>query len=282
MPAAGGPRALVLIRLGAEHRVSGWAKTSRAARDWDLVLSPYQDVPDLAEFEPDEILPEPGGKWDAIHRLLTRRPDLLDRAPRIWLPDDDLEAGPETVARLFALAEAHDLALAQPALTPDSAFSHAITLRNPFTRLRRTNFVELMAPLLTPELLRASLPDMKDRPAAKGLDFVWAGRVADPRRVAIVDAAPVAHRRPIGRHLAGRARAAGHDIDAERDAWMAARFGRRWGRPVALGPGGRLGATLLTALGFAASPALWRRANALRLAKHLLAQLAAPARPLGG
>ncbi|MEM6438918.1 MAG: DUF707 domain-containing protein [Pseudomonadota bacterium] len=276
------PRVLVLIRLGADHRVSGWAKTPRAERDWDLVLSPYQDVPDLAEFEPDEVLPEAGGKWDAIHRLLTRRTDLLERAPRVWLPDDDLEADAAIVARFLDVVEAHDLALAQPALTPDSAFSHAITVRNRFARLRPTNFVELMAPILSTELLRVCLPEMEGRPAAKGLDFVWAGHVRGAGRVAIVDAAAVAHRRPIGRHLAGRARAKGHDVDAERDAWMTARFGRRWGRPVALGPGGRAGATLLTLLSFATTPALWTRANAPRLGKHLLAQLIAPARALAG
>jgi hypothetical protein len=140
-------RAVVILRLGAAHRVSGWAKTPRAGRGWRLILSPYQDVPDLDAFDPDEILPRQGGKWDALHDLLTDRPDLLD-APRIWLPDDDIEADPATVARFLDLAAAERLELAQPALTPDSHFSHAIAIRHPLARLRRTDFVEQMAPLL--------------------------------------------------------------------------------------------------------------------------------------
>lgn len=265
------PRALVIIRIGAEHRVSGWAKTPRAERDWDLVLSPYQDLPDLGEFEPDAVLPEPGGKWDALHRVLTANPELIDRAPLIWLPDDDIETDETTVSRLFRLAGDADLALCQPALTPDSQFSHFITVRNPLTRIRRTDFVELMVPLMTPAVLRAALPEMAGRPAAKGLDFVWQD-FAPPGAVGIVDAAAVAHRRPIGKHLAGRAKAAGLDIDAERDAWIEARLGK-WRRPLATGPGGRAGAFVTALAGLAVSPGAWRRRHALRIGKHLRAQL---------
>lgn len=273
------PRALVVIRIGAEHRVGGWAKTPRAARDWDLVLSPYQALPDLEAFEADEVVPIQGGKWDALHDLFVQRPDLLARAPRIWLPDDDIEADAATVARFLAIAEAEDLALAQPALTPDSEFSHFITVRNPLCRLRRTNFVELMAPLLTPEVLAAAMPDMKGRPAAKGLDFVWQDLVDAPaRRIAIVDAAAMAHRRPIGKLLVGRAKAAGQDVNAERDEWIAARLGR-WFRPVALGPGGRVGAFVLAALGLLFVPQAWQRRWSARIGKHLRAQLVSPSFP---
>ena len=265
------PRALVIVRIGAEHRVSGWAKTPRAARDWDLVLSPYQEVPDLGEFEPDAVLPEPGGKWDALHRVLAAHPELIDRAPLIWLPDDDIEADETTVSRLFRLASEAGLALSQPALTPDSQISHFITVRNPLTRIRRTDFVELMVPLMTPEVLRAALPEMQARLAAKGLDFVWQD-FAPPGAVGIVDAAAVGHHRPIGKHLVGRARAQGLDVDAERDAWIAARLGK-WRRPLALGPGGRIGAFLTAVAGLALSPAAWRKRHALRIGKHLRAQL---------
>ncbi|MGM0584887.1 MAG: DUF707 domain-containing protein [Pseudomonadota bacterium] len=275
-------RALVILRLGATHRVSGWAKTPRAARDWRLVLSPYQPVPDLDGFDPDEILPREGGKWDVLHDLLTERPDLLAAAPRLWLPDDDIETDAPALARFLNLAEAERLELAQPALTHDSEVSHAITLRHPLTRLRRTDFVEQMAPLLAPHVLRAALPDMKGRPAAKGLDFTWQDHVRDPRRIAILDATPMAHRRPLGRHLAGRARAAGADIDAEREAWIAARLGR-WRRPRMLSRAGRPGAFALALAGLALSPRLWRTRRARRLARHLLAQLAcAPRLPRPG
>ena len=124
------PRALVILRIGADHRVSGWARTPRAARDWELILSPYQEVPDLDAFEPDAVIPREGGKWDALHAILTERPELLTRAPRIWLPDDDIEADAATVARLLDIAEAEDLALPHTgdgeAVGADDADAHGV------------------------------------------------------------------------------------------------------------------------------------------------------------
>jgi hypothetical protein len=274
---------LVLVRLGADHRIGGWAKTARDARDWDLVLSPYEDVPDLGDFAPDAIIPMAGGKWDAIHALLSRRPDLLDGRALIWLPDDDLEGNGATVARLFAIARAEGLHLSQPALTRDSAFSHFVTVRHLFTKLRYTNFVELMAPLMTPDVLRAALPEMAGLAGAKGLDFMWQRFVPAPaeRRVGVIDAAAMAHRRPLGGALAPAMAAGGLDLEAERAAFFAARLGPRYYRTLSHGHAGLLGrgiagrcAVILAGAGaVACAPPLWRRAALARAGKTLLAQM---------
>ncbi|TYO84851.1 hypothetical protein [Oceanicella actignis] len=271
------PRPLVVLRIGADHRVGGWARAPRAARSWDLVLSPYQRVPDLDAFAPDEAIPIAGGKWDALHRLFSARPDLLERE-RIWLPDDDIEADGATVERLFAMARAHDLALCQPALTRDSVFSHFVTVQHRGTRLRRTNFVELMAPMMVPCVLRAALPLMEGRRGGKGLDYVW-HRFAPPGAVAVIDAAPVAHRRPLGRHLAARAAAAGGDLAAERAAFFAAHPEAAGHWPMALSAPGAGGPPAMAALSLwtlATDPRLWRPDKARRAALAIGAQLVGP------
>ncbi|MGG7564833.1 hypothetical protein ACQ5SO_01555 [Rhodovulum sp. DZ06] len=271
---------LVVLRLGADHRVSGWAKTPRAARDWDLVLSPYQEVADLSAFE-GEVVPAPGGKWEALHALFVARPELWEHRARIWMPDDDLEGDAATVARFLALARARELSLAQPALTPDSAFSHFVTVRHLLTTVRYTNFVELMAPLATPEVLRASLPMMEGRAGAKGLDYLWA-RGLPPRAVGVVDAAPMRHARPLGGALAPAMAKVGRDLEAERAAFFAAHLGGAHPRSRSLGHDGPLGrgrpgracVTLAGALTVALSPPLWRRAALVRAGKTLWAQIA--------
>lgn len=274
---------LVLCRIGADHRIGGWAATPPGARNWDLALSPYEAVPDLARLAPDEILPAPGGKWEAIRAIFLARPDLLEGRDLVWLPDDDVEADPATLARLFAVALREGLALSQPALTPDSVFSHFVTVRHLLTELRYTNFVELMAPLATPELLRAALPMMEGRAGAKGMDYVW-GRLAPPprrERIAVIDAAPVSHRRPLGRTLAGAMAAAGRDLEEERRRFFAEHLGERYPRSRSLGaPGrwraglqGRLAVSLAGALTVLAHRALWRRAALGRAAKTIAAQL---------
>ena len=268
-------RTLVIVRLGADHRVSGWAKAPKAERGWDLLLSPYEEVPDLAEFEADLVAPAEGGKWDAVHRLFAERPELL-AYDRFWIPDDDIEADAATVARFLALAEARDLALCQPALTRGSHFSHFVTVENRFTELRFTNFVELMAPLLAREVLAAALPHMAGRGGAKGLDFVW-HRFVDgdaARRIAVIDAAPMGHHRPLGRHLAARMAAAGDDIEAERRAFFGENVAGYY-RALAHGHpgGGRLSVTLLSLATLVSDPRLWRAGSAERIAKFFWAQL---------
>lgn len=274
---------LVVLRIGADHRVGGWAKTPRGDRDWDLVLSPYQDVPDLDDFDADAVIPLPGGKWEAIHALFEAHPDWLENRALIWLPDDDLEGDAATVARLFAIARDKDLDLSQPALTPDSAFSHFVTVRHLLTKLRYTNFVELMAPLMTPSVLRAALPDMRGRAGAKGLDFIWHRFVRAPaeRRVAVIDACAMAHRRPLGGALAPAMADKGRDLEVERAAFFKANLGPRYYRTLSLGHDGPLGrgragrvsVTLAGALTVLLSPGLWRRAALARAGKTLWAQL---------
>ena len=273
-------RPLVVIRIGGDHRVGGWAKTAASDRGWDLILSPYQEVADLAQFDAQAVFPAAGGKWEALHALLSARPDLWEGRPCIWLPDDDLEGDPAVVERFLALAASRGLALAQPALTPDSAFSHFVTVRHLLTTVRYTNFVELMAPLATPAVLRQALPFMKGKAGAKGLDFLWT-RFAPAGRVGIVDAAPMAHRRALGGALAPAMARKGRDLEAERADFFAAHLGGRMPRsrtlghdgPFGRGRAGRWSATALGLATFVRHPALWRRDGAVRAAKTLWSQM---------
>ncbi|MFT4795500.1 MAG: hypothetical protein ACJAVR_002834 [Paracoccaceae bacterium] len=274
---------LVVLRIGADHRVGGWAKTARKDRDWDLVLSPYQDIPDLPEFDADAVIPLPGGKWEALHAIFTDRPEMLAGRALIWLPDDDLEGSADTVARLFAIARAQGLDLCQPALTPGSAFSHFVTVQHLLTNVRYTNFVELMAPLMTPDVMRAALPQMKGRAGAKGLDFIWHRFVRAPAgaRVAVIDAAAMAHRRPLGGALAPAMAEKGRDLEDERAAFFKAHLGPRYYRtlshghdgPLGRGLVGRASVTLAGVLTVLLTPALWRKDALARAAKTLWAQI---------
>lgn len=267
------PRLLVVLRLGSDHRVSDWAKQPARNRGWDLLLSPYDRVGDLAEFDPTLTFACEGGKWDAIHRIFTAQPGLLDRYDYIWLPDDDLEMPPDAPGRLLAIAAAEGFDLCQPALCPDSGFSHLVTVRNRFTRFRYTNFVELMAPMMRPGVLARALPLMEGRWAAKGLDFIWQGFVPQgaERRIAIVDAVEVGHYRENGIHLESRIARAG-TCEKRAGRSLLGREARRDFCPLSLAPaggGGRAGATALTLLNLAANPVLWRAANLGRIASHL-------------
>ena len=114
------------------------------------------------------------------------------------LQDDDLAmGGVPTINEFFAIAREHQLNLSQPALH-DLNVEHRILVQRPNMLLRYTNFVEIMAPLLSIQALRHLMPtlDNDEIKSAWGLDFVWP-YLLNNRDVAVVDKTPMTHTRPV-------------------------------------------------------------------------------------
>ncbi len=193
------PRGLVILRCGRQSLHPAW-RVGAAAADWDLQLCPYE------AGAGDDAAVRPGQKWDGLHAQL-----LTDQSWRrydyIWLPDDDLATTAETVAALFAWCRRFDAAIAAPALSEDSPWSLAMTLRNHSFSARATTYVEVMAPCFRRDVLEQLLPTftLSLHGAGWGLDMLWAHRLAY-RGLYIFDDLPVQHTRPVG---------------AQRDAQMA-------------------------------------------------------------
>lgn len=192
-------RNLVIVRAGDSSLHEGWLPPVGAPRSWDLVVSYFGNDPDRWRREDVVRIDGKGPKWGGLHALLTG--GALDWAgyDRIWMPDDDLAATPRAVERLFAIVADFDLWLAQPSLSHDSYISHSATAHHAGMVLRRTNFVEAMAPVFTPALLERILPTFRMNESGWGIDYLWQMYLDRPRRdAAIVDAVQVRHTRPVG------------------------------------------------------------------------------------
>ncbi|MFC3057613.1 DUF707 domain-containing protein [Paenirhodobacter populi] len=191
-------RFLVLGRCGDKSLHKSWTADTSVRRNWDLQLNSYAKDPANC---PDEDLPtvfDHGTKWDSIARHFRARPELLDRYDYIMLPDDDLLMKAGDINRLFEIAVAYDLTIAQPAMTPESYISYPILLRIPGFRLRYSTFLESMACCLKSCYLRRLLPMFERHFTGWGTDLVWATLMEDPAyRAAIVDAVPMTHTRPL-------------------------------------------------------------------------------------
>lgn len=192
-------RNLVILRGGDKSLHADWLGPVGRERSWDMVVSYFGDDPAMHQ-RPDVLrIDGKGPKWLGLHALLTSGQIDWQRYERIWLPDDDLACTPESIDRLFMLAEYHELALCQPSLSHDSYISHAGTVHNPRFLLRRTNFVEVMAPVLTRELLERVLPTLTENDSGWGLDYLWPMFVDRPRRdIGVLDAIQIRHTRPVG------------------------------------------------------------------------------------
>jgi len=166
-------------------------------QNFDYALSWFGDeAPKMAEGAVFVHL-QKGAKWPGLEQTIAANWDTIQKYKYIWLPDDDLLCVPEDVSRMFAICDDLQLELAQPALTRDSYFSHAITLQHSAFQLRFTNFVEIMAPILSVDMLGRIFHTLSGSISGYGLDPVWA-RYCELGRVAIIDDTPVKHTRPVG------------------------------------------------------------------------------------
>lgn len=198
-------RGLIVARVGHGHALHGLLGIARAGRSWDLAFSLYDDIEFDAAACIDIVHRREGGKWDGIHAFFAAYPETVGQHDLFWLVDDDIEVTAPQVEELFSYVRRQGFELAQPALTRDSYYSHRLTLQCPGFRHRHTNFVELMLPVLSRELLEQVLPLFRETRSGLGIDWVWYRYLRRPgEAVAIIDAIAMPHRRPLNRHLRGR------------------------------------------------------------------------------
>lgn len=192
------PRNLVVLRAGEGSLHPRWLAAT--GRDFELFVSDYGPQPGRWLAESDLYEHRPGAKWPALGALLAEHPHLLDDYDAFWFPDDDLDATPATIERLFAFFHAHALHLAQPALTRDSFHTWSTLLQDEASLLRHVRFVEVMAPLFSRQALRLCAPTFAESASGWGLDWVWPALLdrAGLEGIAVIDATPVRHTRPVG------------------------------------------------------------------------------------
>jgi hypothetical protein len=209
-------RNLVVARVGRKSLHPSWL-TPGAARDWDLYLCPYQELPpqEGLDFTIGDVIAGP--KWSGLRALLNNWTGWRNYS-YIWLPDDDLFASQETIGRMFTVAQALSLDLCAPALHESSYYAHFSTMRNRRCFARRTGFVEIMAPCFSRRALENLLPtlDLTSTGWGWGLDSVWP-KLLDYRNTGVIDAAAVLHTRPVG---AFRDEELGRRVLAESDRIM--------------------------------------------------------------
>jgi len=207
-------RQLVVLRAGDHSLHRAWITEPR--RDFDLFISYYGDVPGRYAQDAESWEYRPGPKWPGLAALLEEHAERIASYDSVWFPDDDLATNSASIDRMFAFFRAHELCLAQPALTADSPCTWHSLRQDPQCFLRWTGFVEVMAPIFSREALRVCQPSFSQSPSGWGLDWLWPGlcRSAGLSGIAVIDATPVQHTRPPGGELYRRHR----ELDPRADA----------------------------------------------------------------
>lgn len=193
---AGARRNLVVMRAGNNALYPKWPVA--ATRNWDLAISFYGNgTPDWGQ---EIFIAQKGPKWQPIHAWLSRQPSVLSRYDYVWFPDDDIMTSWDNVNMLFNICRRFELLLAQPALSRESYYMHAITLEQREYLLRYVTFVEGMVPLFSSGALRLCLPVLGEESRfGWGHDWVFPMLMGYPdNKIAMIDACAVTHTRPMG------------------------------------------------------------------------------------
>lgn len=190
-------KSLVLARVGRNSLHRCWIDQGKP-RNWDLHLCPFQEIP--AQTDLDCVVGRviPGPKWTGLRTLLTEWDGWRDY-DYIWLPDDDIFAGQDTISAMFEAPRALDFQLFAPGLHEGSHYAHYIAMRNQRFFARRVGFVEIMVPGFSRAALDRLLPtlDQSTTGWGWGLDSLWP-KLLDYQGLGIIDGLPVLHTRPVG------------------------------------------------------------------------------------
>lgn len=187
-------RALVVIRCGDNSLHPEYVNS---ASEFDVVLSYFGNaIPyDLANVQ--YVHYYKGSKWEGLNHFFSSYPEVWQEYDYIWLPDDDLSSDAQNINQFLEICDKEQFDLAQPALTHNSYKSFLITIQVQGLLYRRTNFVEIMAPLFSRQALEICAPSFAENKSGFGLEFLWR-KLLSGRKLGIIDKTPVYHTRPVG------------------------------------------------------------------------------------
>jgi hypothetical protein len=197
-----GKRTLAVVRCGDNSLHESWTAGSR---DFDFAISYFGNDLDKKYPGSKYVDQYKGGKWDGLFHFFQIFPQALIDYDYFWFPDDDISATSDDINKLIDIGYRNNLELFQPTLDVNSFYSHLITLQHPSFKIRYSNFVEIMAPMVSRDLLVKVLPTMDGTRSGFGLDFIWPRAAADlsgnPFCCALIDEVSVHHTRAVGGSL---------------------------------------------------------------------------------
>ena len=188
---------LVISTIGDESLHSEWIQNDP---NFDLVLLYYGNKKEIAKEYTKQtpyVYMAKGEKYHLLKSFILSEQEFISQYSYIWLPDNDVSISTEDINKMFLLAEQYKLLLAQPAMI--GHVSHRITLPQPNTLLRFTNFVEVLAPLMSLDTLMLVKDTFDENYSGWGYDFLWPYLLEYPQdKIAIIDSIVMKHTKPVG------------------------------------------------------------------------------------
>jgi len=137
-----------------------------------------------------------GFKYNLIYDEIIQN-NFIEEYEYIWIPDDDIYMSTNEIETLFKIAKNYNLWICQPSIV--GWYGLKITLNNIDTKIRFTNYVEIMCPCFESSALKKCLETFKENKSGWGIDHLWNVKLGQPTdKIAIIDEIVATHTRPIG------------------------------------------------------------------------------------
>jgi len=163
---------------------------------FDLHLIVYDDSYETFKDDAPYVTKAPGNKFTLIDEYLSSN-DLVRQYEYFYFPDDDILIDSDNIRKLFRYMEEYRLMLAQPAVW-NYYISHPHTMKHPASKLRYTNFVEIMQPCFSREALQRVQFTFSASKSGWGLDFHWPKILNSEKwHMAVLDDIVSFHTRPV-------------------------------------------------------------------------------------
>lgn len=135
-----------------------------------------------------------GYKFHLIKDAIEEMADIY-KYDYVWLPDDDIAATSEEVCALFLYMKEYQLEIAQPSIM--GYYGVDLTLHQKGSKIRFTNWVEIMCPCFSLNALLECKKTFKENNTGWAIEGIWSRLLGHPtNKIAIIDDIIVYHTRP--------------------------------------------------------------------------------------
>lgn len=167
-------------------------------RNYDLMLIYYGKEKEKYKEDCEYYIENVSGtKWNIIYDLKIQIKELFEKYDYFFFPDDDLIMNTSSINRFFEIASEYKLSLCQPGIV--GYISVPFTIPRPLTKIRFTNWVEIMCPCFSSEALKLCWKTFNLNKSNWGIAFVWNLLLEKPKdKIAIIDEIAAIHTRAIG------------------------------------------------------------------------------------
>jgi len=184
---------LLIVCAGDNSLHRQWLEAEKGKeKKWDLMILQYSDKKDWSN-DAKYYAKIKGIKFKLISYYKGLFNELSQHYTHIAIWDDDLFLQKGTISNIFAYADQENFHLCQPSLTQNGNEIWNITTTVNGLKHRETNFVEIMAPIMTTEFFIENLNLFKVNPYGYAIDtIVWPNQLQN-KKMGIIDQYEIAH-----------------------------------------------------------------------------------------